>query len=182
MLSLRQIIYAIPLLFAVASPSVSISQDSAVVSRIFTYCLEQGKSYERLRHLSFAIGNRLSGSANAEKAVQWSLKTLKEEQYANCYLQEVMVPVWVRNDVERLTLLGGKKSAPLSVFSLGGSIATPVGGIKAGVVEVRSFEELEKLGRDKIEGKMVFYNTPMKQRFYHTFEASSGRLRTLMAV
>ena len=171
MLNLRRITYALICLLGVSAPYISKSQDSVVVSRIFTYCLEQGKSYERLRHLSFAIGNRLSGSANADKAVEWSLKTMQAEGHANCYLQEVMVPVWVRNDIERLTLLGGKKPAPLSIFSLGGSVATPKGGIRAGVVEVRSFEELEKLGRANIEGKMVFYNTPMKQRFYHTFEA-----------
>jgi len=39
--------------------------DSLTISRIFTYSLEQGKSYERLRYLSESIGNRLSGSANA---------------------------------------------------------------------------------------------------------------------
>ncbi|MFN5223418.1 MAG: M20/M25/M40 family metallo-hydrolase [Bacteroidota bacterium] len=154
-------------------------QDSAVVSKIITYCLEQGKSYERLRYLSDSIGHRLSGSAGAEKAVKWSFETMKSEAYGACYLQEVMVPVWVRNDIERLDMITPKGKSKLNVFSLGGSVATSKGGVKASVMEVKSFEELERLGREKIEGKIVFYNVPMKERFYHTFEAygDAGKYR-----
>lgn len=155
----------------VLSHSRCVGQDSEIVGKIFTYCLEQGKSYERLRYLSDSIGHRLSGSANAEKAVKWSLATMKEIGNGSCYLQEVMVPVWVRNEKERLEMLTAKGKSKLNVFSLGGSVATRPGGLTAGVVEVKSFEELEQLGREKIEGKMVFFNVPMKQRFYHTFEA-----------
>ncbi|MFM7824129.1 MAG: M20/M25/M40 family metallo-hydrolase, partial [Bacteroidota bacterium] len=156
-----------------------VSQDSMMVSKIFTYCLEQGKSYERLRYLSDSIGHRLSGSVGAEKAVKWSFETMKSEGYGSCYLQEVMVPVWVRNDVERLDMITQKGKSKLNVFSLGGSIATRKGGLTAGVVEVKSFEELERLGREKIEGKIVFFNVPMKERFYHTFEAygDAGKYR-----
>lgn len=157
----------------------SFGQDSVVVNKIFTHCLEQGKSYERLRFLADSIGNRLSGSANAEKAVKWALKTMRDVGHGSCYLQEVMVPVWVRNDVERLDMITSKGKSKLNIFSLGGSVATRRGGLTAGVVEVKTFEELEKLGRDKVEGKIVFFNAPMKQRFYHTFEAygDAGKYR-----
>ncbi|MFM7079095.1 MAG: M20/M25/M40 family metallo-hydrolase [Bacteroidota bacterium] len=159
--------------------TISSAQDSVMISKIFTYCLEQGKSYERLRFLSESIGNRLSGSANADKAVQWGLQTMQADSFADCWLQDVMVPHWVRNDKESLVMLSKGKKTPLNIFSLGGSVATPKGGIKAGVVEVASFDELEKLGRANIEGKIVFFNVPMKERFYHTFEAygDAGKYR-----
>ncbi|MFN5324180.1 MAG: M20/M25/M40 family metallo-hydrolase [Bacteroidota bacterium] len=167
-------------LFACAPTSLlAQASDSIIISRIFTYCLEQGQSYERLRYLSESIGNRLSGSENADKAVRWAHQTMESDSFGKCYLQDVMVPHWVRNDKELLSMqVKGKKTA-LNIFSLGGSIATPKGGITAGVVEVKSFEDLEKLGRKNIEGKIVFYNTPMKQRFYHTFEAygDAGKYR-----
>ncbi len=168
-------------LFLVMSPRQASTQntDSITIRNIFTYALEQGKSYERLRYLSQDIGNRLSGSANADKAVQWGLKTMQADSFGTCWLQDVMVPHWVRNDKESLIMHVNGKKTPLNIFSLGGSIPTPKGGIKAGVVEVTSFEDLERLGRKNIEGKIVFYNTPMKQRFYHTFEAygDAGKYR-----
>ena len=39
------------------------------------------------------------------------------------------------------------------------------------LVEVKSFEELESLGRDKIQGKIVFYNRPMDPTIINTFQA-----------
>jgi len=147
------------------------SRDSVMISNIFTFCLEKGKSYEWLEYLSFRIGHRLSGSSGAEKAVKWSKSEMEKQQYANVYLQEVMVPHWVRNNIETMFMFSGKSRSPLNICSLGGSIPTPKSGIRAKVVEVSGFDDLERLGRENIEGKIVFYNTPMKQRYYHTFEA-----------
>jgi hypothetical protein len=47
-------------------------------------------------------------------------------------------------------------------------------GLKAGVVEVKSLDELEQLGRAKIEGKIVFYNRPMEPTLINTFAAYGG--------
>jgi acetylornithine deacetylase/succinyl-diaminopimelate desuccinylase-like protein len=54
---------------------------------------------------------------------------------------------------------------------LGGSIATPKDGISAGIVEVDGLEGLEKLGKEKIQGKIVFFNQPMDPTFIETFHA-----------
>ena len=48
---------------------------------------------------------------------------------------------------------------------------TSVSGLKANIVEVKSFEELEKLGKAAVEGKIVFYNRPMQNDLINTFEA-----------
>jgi hypothetical protein len=59
------------------------------------------------------------------------------------------------------------------VCALGGSIATPSSGLRAGVVEVKSFEELEALGEEKIKGNFVFFNRSMPAELINTFEAYS---------
>src|SRR5471032_1173789 len=46
----------------------------------------------------------------------------------------------------------------LHMLGLGMSIGTPPGGITAEVVAVTAFDELAKLGREKIQGKIVLYN------------------------
>ena len=53
-------------------------------------------------------------------------------------------------------------------------MATPSVGLKAGVVEVQSIDELKILGREQIEGKIVFFNRPMQADLISTFEAYSG--------
>ena len=53
-------------------------------------------------------------------------------------------------------------------------MATNPAGLRAGVVEVKNFEELEQLGKDAIEGKIVFYNRPMQPDLINTFEAYGG--------
>jgi carboxypeptidase Q len=167
-------------------PLISTAQnnDSTIIRNIFTYCLEQGKGYEWLEHLTTKIGPRLSGSPGAEKAVVWAKEAMEKEQHGRVYLQEVMVPHWVRNDKEQLTVITNGKRIPLSMCSLGGSIATPTEGIRAGVVEVKNFDDLAKLGKEKVAGKIVFFNAPLREAHYHTFHAygECGKFRWAGAI
>ena len=47
-------------------------------------------------------------------------------------------------------------------------------GIRAEVIEVKDFEELKALGKEKIKGKIVFYNRPMQADLINTFASYSG--------
>ena len=49
-----------------------------------------------LRHLTKKIGARLTGSAQMVKAEQWGLKTMQESGADKAWLQECMVPHWIR--------------------------------------------------------------------------------------
>ena len=155
-----------------------LSQDPGIeqtISRIYTASLEQGASYQWLDHLSNQIGGRLSGSLNAERAVEWGKETLEGLDLDRVWLQKVMVPKWVRGTFEYAnieTSPGNTINVP--VCALGGSIATPASGIRATVVEVQSFKELEELGEAGVKGKIVFFNRPMAADNIHTFEAYSA--------
>jgi hypothetical protein len=151
------------------------SDDSKMLKNIYDISLLNGKSYDWLDHLSNQIGGRLSGSYNAEKAVKYTKEELGKLGLDRVWLQPVMVPKWVRGAKEYAyieTLPG--KSTTVPICALGGSIATPSGGLKAAIVEVKSFEELDALGKDKIAGKIVFYNRPMQAELIHTFNAYGG--------
>ena len=129
------------------------------IKELYTTALLEGQSYEWLRHLSNQIGGRLSGSLNAERAVEWGKEELDALGLDRVYLQPVMVPKWIRGTFEYAnieTSPGNTVNVP--VCALGGSVATPLGGIKAEVVEVKNFEELQALGSEKVKGKIVFYN------------------------
>ncbi len=141
---------------------------------IYDHSLTQGQCYENLTDLCCNIGGRLSGSKEAEMAVQWGKKKLSEIA-DTVFLQEVMVPHWVRGDPEEAkVLLSDGSIVETHICALGFSVATPKEGITAEVVEVFSLDEVERLGREKIEGKIVLYNRPMDPKHIDTFHAYSG--------
>ncbi len=88
--------------------------------------------------------------------------------------EPVTVGHWVRGAVEEGRILPTNSGAiPVKVRALGHSIATPPGGITAGIVEVHSLAEVGKLG-DRARGKIVFYNGAMDPTLLDTFAAYGG--------
>lgn len=145
--------------------------DSLILRAVYSHSLEQGQAYEWLRYLTNTIGGRLSGSPQAAQAVEYTRNVLSSLGADTVYLQEVMVPHWVRNSREELQVYAGGKKTPLRICALGGSVATPKKGIRAQVVEIRSFEQLDSIGEKGLKGKIVFYNAPMDQKHVQTFHA-----------
>jgi hypothetical protein len=138
--------------------------DSLMLKKIYYEILVNGKAYDWLEEITKTVGQRLSGSIEAAKAVKWAEKTMKEAGADSFGLQEVMVPHWVRGEKEKATITrsnGKKENVP--VCALGMSVSTPSAGITAQVVEVKNFDELKTLGEEKIKGKIVFYNHPFDQ-------------------
>ena len=154
--------------------SVFSQNDDQMIKKIFDSSLFDGKSYELLDYLSNEIGGRLSGSLNAKRAVEWGKEELMDIGFDKVWLQEVMVPKWVRGPKE-FALIETQPGTTFNVdvCALGGSVATPSVGIKANVIEVNDFNELKKLGKEKIDGKIVFYNRPMQANLINTFQAYS---------
>ncbi|WBA42843.1 M20/M25/M40 family metallo-hydrolase [Hymenobacter canadensis] len=135
--------------------------DSLAIRRLYDEALMRGQSYENLRELCTKIGGRLSGSPQAEQAVQWGKKEMEKMGLDRVYLQEVMVPHWVRGAKEKGRATGAKgKGLDFNVCALGGSVGTG-GKLKAQIVEVHSMAELAALPADKVKGKFVFFNRPM---------------------
>ncbi|RZO97862.1 MAG: peptidase M28 family protein [Flavobacteriales bacterium] len=149
--------------------------DEKVISDIYTNSLTNGQSYKWLDYLSNNIGSRLSGSLGAEKAVAWTKEELETLGLDKVWLQPVMVPKWVRGVPEFAYIETSPGSTiKVNICALGGSISTPSAGLKAKIIEVSGVDELEKLGKDKIEGKIVFFNRPMDASLINTFESYGG--------
>jgi carboxypeptidase Q len=142
------------------------AQDSVTLRNIYDYYLTKSKCYSNLEYLCTKIGGRLSGSPQAEQAVQWAKKAMYAAGADTVFLQPCMVPHWERGKKEKchLTSLKFKLNSPLKCIALGSSVGTGVAGVKANVVEVGSFDELEKLGEKGIKGKIVFYNIFFDQK------------------
>jgi carboxypeptidase Q len=157
------------------------TEDSLTIKKISNEILSNGTAYENLRYLCKQVGPRLSGSPQAQMAVEATFKMLKDAGADTVYLQPCMVPHWVRGEKEKGNIkLTDGTTYQLHLCALGNSEGTGKKGLKAPVIEVKNFDELNKLGTDGIKGKIVFFNFPMNPTFVRSFLAygESGAYRT----
>lgn len=118
-------------------------------------------AYHQLQHLTENIGPRLSGSPQAQAAVDYVADELKQLGL-DVQLEKVTVPHWIRGaETAELVEYPGQAmgtNQKIVLTALGGSTATPADGLVADVVVVNNFEELKALGREKVAGKIVLFN------------------------
>ncbi|MGH2664328.1 M28 family peptidase [Flavobacterium sp.] len=151
------------------------NSDESQLATIYKSALTNSKCYSWLDYLSNSIGSRLSGSDGAQKAVEYTKIQMEAlGAFDKVYLQEVMVPKWVRGEKETAYFLDGKKKTVVPICALGGSVATPKAGIMAEIIEVQSMDDLKTLGEAKIKGKIIFFNRPMDASQIEAFRAYFG--------
>ncbi len=155
------------------TPIVFSPQTLADLKRLQQAALNSEYAYRQVAHLANNIGPRLSGSAQAAKAVEYVANELKAIG-CEVQLEKVMVPHWVRGE-ETAALIefpgqARNTTQKIVLCALGGSVATPPEGIEADVVAVRNFDELKSMPRDKVAGKIVLFNYPFDKQM-----AAEGR-------
>lgn len=153
--------------------NTNFKKDSTTIKQLFNTALSNGQSYQWLEVLSNEIGGRLSGSPEAQQAVEWGEKLMTDLNFDKVWLQPVMVPHWVRGEKEEAYFIINNTKYDVAICALGGSIATPKNGITGEIIEVQSLEEAEQLG-DKLKDKIVFFNRPFDDTLIHTFKAYGG--------
>ncbi len=152
------------------------NEDAFFIRDIYDHALTQGQSFEWLNYLTKRIGGRLSGSPQAAAAVEYTRQVLDTMGLDRVWLQPCLVPYWERGEPEQVRIVNSHRigSRDLRALALGNSVGTGPRGLTAEVIEVQSLDEVEKLGREMIEGKIVFYNRPMDPTQLHTFNAYGG--------
>jgi len=124
--------------------------------KLIDAALADTEGYDRLAYLCYRIGNRLSGSPALERAIAWSAEQMKAAGLSNVRIIPAKVPHWVRG--EESARLVAPLEKPLHMLGLGMSVGTAPEGITAEVVAVSDFTELDRLGADRVRGKIVLYN------------------------
>jgi carboxypeptidase Q len=131
------------------------------VRRIIQAVRTEGRQYQKLSALCDGIGPRLSGSEGDRASRDWAVTIMTEDGLENVRQEPVMVPNWVRGEEEGW--LVGPVRRPLRLTTLGGSVGTPPEGIETEVVVVRDFAEFERLPADRVRGRMVLFDFPMRR-------------------
>jgi Zn-dependent M28 family amino/carboxypeptidase len=133
----------------------------ATVARLRDAALTDDYAYTRLRHLTDNIGPRISGSPQAQAAVEYVAAEMRALG-AEVSLEKTLVPHWVRGE-ETGALTSWPGGAPgtqqkIVLTALGSSVATPKDGITAPLLVVSSFDEFKALAPDAAKGKIVVFN------------------------
>ena len=142
--------------------------DSLKLREIYDFNLQQSNCYENLRSLCKDIGHRLSGSKSAQKAVEWAELLMKNSNLDTVYLQQITVPHWKRGDVEKVYWKNiNGETIDVNCTALGGSVGTN-GIVNGEVIEIKNWSQLEEFGKNKIKGKIIFFNRVMNPTFINT--------------
>lgn len=151
-------------------------KDAFFIRDIYNTSLTEAKAYDWLHFLTKKIGARLAGSSQAAAAVEYTRQMLDTLGMDSVWLQPCLVPHWVRGEKEQVKIVNSLKmgDVPLQALSLGNAVGTGPEGLSSEVIEVQSLNELEELGREKIAGKIVFFNRPLDPTQLNTFNAYGG--------
>jgi carboxypeptidase Q len=164
---------ATPTPTATATPAVFSPQTLGELKRLQHAALNSEYAYRQVAHLSDNIGPRLTGSAQAAKAVEYVAGELKAVG-CDVQLEKVMVPHWVRGEeTAALVQFPGQAentTQKIVLCALGASVATSPEGITTEIVAVRNFDELKALPRENVAGKIVLFNYPFDKQM-----AAEGR-------
>ena len=142
---------------AQAAPNPIAIKYQALADRLTDAALADSAAWNKLAELTDRFGNRISGSAALEQAIDWIMARMKTEGLDNVRGEPAMVPHWVRG-TESASMVQ-PRFGKLPMLGLGGSIATPAGGIAAEVLVVTSFDDL-KARAANARGKIVLYDVP----------------------
>ncbi len=168
------------LLTAYAGALFAQQEDSLFIKKVSDEILTNGKAYSNLRYLTKEIGARLAGSQGMVKSEQWGVKLMKESGADKAWLQECLVPHWVRGGTD-LAEAVYQEAAPasksmqvkkksLDIVALGNSAGSGKKGVTGEIIQVNSFDELEKR-KEEVKGKIVFYNYKFNDTYVSTFNA-----------
>ena len=149
-------------------------EDEEVVRDLYSYALTHYQGYQWLEDLT-NIGGRMAGSSEADSAISY-FEYLADSMGFKTSLMPVRVPHWTRGEAEEAAFIVDGKEYPVRVCALGGSVATEASGLRTGVVEIRSFEQLDSL-ENELEGKIAFFNIPMDPAFINSFFAYGSAVK-----
>jgi hypothetical protein len=165
------LLLAILLNFNVFLYAQTYKADSAMLKQISNHVLTNYQCYNDLRDLCKNIGHRISGSPQAEEAVKWGKEVMDKLGCDRVFLQEVMVPHWVRGEAKGSILTSKGKRMPVEISSLGNAIGTGAQGIKAPLLKINHIDDLKRMNPADVKGKIVFYNFKFDQTNVNTFES-----------
>jgi Zn-dependent M28 family amino/carboxypeptidase len=144
---------------AAAAASGPLGEVGVTAAALRDRALEENRAWDFLESLVVEVGPRFAGTEGNRRAVAWAEAKLRALGFDEVHTEPVTVPAWKRG-----TAAGAVVSPypqPMVVAALGGSVATPDGGLTAEVVRVTSLDAIDALSEAETAGKIVFIDQRM---------------------
>jgi Zn-dependent M28 family amino/carboxypeptidase len=137
------------------------AEEISTMGRLRDASMRDPYALDQLRHLTDNIGPRLSGSPQAQQAVEYVASQMRSLG-ATVTLEKVSIPHWVRG-METAELVEWPGQTPgttqkVVLTALGGSGATPASGLTAELIVVDDWESLLAMPKDALKGKILLFN------------------------
>jgi carboxypeptidase Q len=132
----------------------------AAVRELIGSILVDGRAYDYDRELADGIGPRLTGSANYDRAVAWSMEHFRSLGLSNVHTESFTTPASWEPDIAATGAIIEPRRQPLHIYSAGWSPSTPEGGIEGKVLYLPRVFPTSELDaeKDKIAGSIVFFD------------------------
>ncbi|GAC1551318.1 MAG: M28 family metallopeptidase [Polyangiales bacterium] len=119
------------------------------------------QAFATVQSLTDQVGARPAGSDAYARAVAWGLLRMHDFGLAAVHAEDVKVTPW-----ERLAEHGAVVAPvpqPLMLTALGGSVATPEGGLEGEVVAVDTLDALAALPDERVRGKIALVDVETRK-------------------
>lgn len=146
---------------ACATPAMQSDVIGSVEQQILEAARAGTQGYEIVEGLTTEVGQRLAGTEAEARARDWTVAKFKEIGLQNVRVEPFTIPGWERG-VETATIKSPYPQEML-VTALGGSVATPVGGITSEIAYFPTFQDLENAPEGGLDGKIVFISGLMEK-------------------
>jgi len=143
-------------------------------ARLMKAAMADDFAWQRVAELTDTHGSRLSGSENLQRAIDWAVAAMKADGLENVHTEPVMVPRWIRGH-ESARIVDPPQN-DIEILGLGGTVATPPGGIEAEVLPVTSFDDLRER-QAQARGRIVLFDVPYST-YYETVTYRTAGART----
>ncbi len=116
--------------------------------------LEDSVGLRFVEDLSTEVGQRLAGSEAEARARDWAVTELTELGFDSVRVEPFEIPFWSRKSESVRVTSPGEQA--LVATALGGSAATPEGGVSGELVRFKSLAELQAVEDGALSEKVVF--------------------------
>ena len=137
--------------------------------------MQGSMAYSIVESLTTEVGPRLAGTEAEARGRDWAVAKLEALGFKNVRVEPFTMQAWARG-TERAELLSPFPQ-PLSLTTLGGSVATPENGLEADIAVFATLTELEAAAPGSLAGKIAFVSHAMQKTQDGSSYGFHGRLR-----
>jgi carboxypeptidase Q len=136
-------------------------------------------AWDIVESLTTEVGPRLAGTEAEARARDWAVKRLSAMGFENVRVESFDIPGWERGE-ERAAMLAPFPQ-PLAITGLGGSVATPAGGLDAELVPFENLAALRAAAPGSLTGKIAYVGHAMQRSQDGSSYGFYGELRRVGA-